>query len=482
MSKLLASIHTIEELLEKIPDAAERLEGFLRYLQASEALVRALFAEVRAGKTPSVPAPDAEGELEFGLFLYWLRLADDELEKVIPLGHELAIGLTALRHFAPASGMTDDELKLIQPGGEAYEIGIVAADGTLWTFGKFAQLDVGWLTAGINYVINLLDPASIHHPYPEPDRAYRGPLGGEKESIDIAIIGDWGCGPYGEEFGGHGPAVAVMKGVKGLKPDCVIHLGDVYYCGTDERLPPREEQQRLLDPWDSGATAPGTNFTINSNHEMYGAAGGLIDVALAEGTPFAAQNGTPYFALEYGQWLLIGLDSAYFDPSHLYMKGALGDDKNTQQKRFVQSLGDLSGRKVMVMTHHNPMSFDGDSIVQNKQAGIALWDAMKALLGRAPDVWYWGHLHLGNVYNANSVLGKSGTLCRCVGHSAIPFGNAHGMNTANVDYYAHTPLAGKSKQVQNGFAMVTLGRDGRVIRERFYEVNGEGACMEAWSS
>jgi len=480
MSELLADIRSIGELRERIPEVEARLKVFIDYLISSEQMFLNVLADAQAGVAPRPPASDIEGDLEFGLYLYWLSHPVDYFEADLSQSPAHVTATMALRHFTPTSLVGTNDFEWFQQS--AYDDGIVAADGTLWTLGKYAQLDMYWLTAGINYAINLLDPDSIAHPYPGPNQAYNSTIGDGQEHLSIAIIGDWGTGPYGQEFGGQGPAVAVMNAVRNLSPDCTVHLGDVYYCGTNaDRHPINEEQDNLLAPWNSGLTAPGRNFTINSNHEMYGAAKGLIDVALSSTTPFAHQNKTPYFALHFGAWVVIGLDSAYFDPSSLYMKGALGNADNTQQKQFVQSLGDLTDKKVLVMTHHNPMSYDGKTITPNKAAGARLWDAMIDLLGKQPDVWYWGHLHLGVAYNADSVLGAKGTMCRCVGHSAIPFGNAHGMDTQNVDYYAHTELSQGSKQVQNGFVMLRLDVNGS-FSEIFYEVTSNGDCVEGWQS
>jgi len=480
MSDLLAAIHSIGELRERIPDAEARLKGFIDYLKSSEQMLLDVIADVQADLAPRHHAPDVDGDLEFGLYLYWLSHPVDYFEADLNQSPAHVTAAMTLRHFAPTSLVRDDHFEWFQQ--TAYDVGIVAADGTLWTLGKYAQLDMYWLTAGISYAINLLDPGSIAHPYPGSDQAYNAPIGAGQERLSIAIVGDWGTGPYGQEFGGQGPAVAVMNAVKNLSPDCVVHLGDVYYCGTNaNRYPANEEQDNLIASWDSGLTAPGRNFTINSNHEMYGAAKGLIDVALSGSTPFAHQNKAPYFALCFGAWVVIGLDSAYFDPSNLYMKGALGNADNTQQKQFVQGLGDLTAKKVLVMTHHNPMSYDGSTITSNKAAGVDLWDGMVELLGRQPDVWYWGHLHLGVAYNANSVLGAKGAVCRCIGHSAIPFGNAHGMNANNVDYYAHTELSQGAKQVQNGFAVLELDADGG-FSEVFYEITSNGDRVVGWQS
>jgi hypothetical protein len=420
----------------------------------------------------SMPPADTEVHLEFGMALYWLHHPTPEHLKLMQASQAHALVMQALQHFAPHSKLTIDIPAAL--AGTPYNIGYVAADGTLFTLGKYAMLDPHWLAPIINYGINLLDPASIYAPF--PGTPYRATIDAGQPDIRIAIIGDWGTGIYDTDYAGQGPAAAVMQAIKGLAPDYVVHLGDVYYSGTDKRHPAHEEQDNFLKMWDTGTPA-NTCFALNSNHEKYGAEQGLIGIALNSGTPFSHQNRTTYFGLQYGQWVILGLDSAYFDPSTLYLQGALGDAANTQQQDFVQaSYGNLQNKKVFVMTHHSPMSFDGSTLTPNSKAGISLWDGMQATLGgKNPDVWYWGHLHLGVAYNQNSAVGVHGTLGRCVGHSAIPFGRASGMNTNNVDYYAHTELSSGSKQMRNGFAIVTLRPDG-TLTETFYEISANGLC------
>ncbi|MBL4692281.1 MAG: metallophosphoesterase [Magnetovibrio sp.] len=480
MSEILASIRSIEELIEHVPDLEDRLSELYKYLQTSEQLMLDFITDVTNGNEPRSVDPDVEGELEFGLFLHWLNNPIEAFEAEIDAIPLQTNALMMLRHFAPQSQISTDIFNAFQVS--AYELGFAAADGTLWTFGKYAQLDVRWLGTVLNYGINLAFPDTVYTPYPPANLAYNKPIGTDKDSISIAIIGDWGTGAYGDEFGGKGPAIAVMNAVRGLSPDYAVHLGDVYYSGTAENRHPRhEEQENFINDWKTGIEEPQTNFTLNSNHEMYGAAKGLIEVALAGNSPFSHQNSAPYFALDYGNWIIIGLDSAYFDPSNLYMQGAVG---GPEQQDFVDSLGLVSGankdKKVMVMTHHNPMSYDGQDITQNQKAGINLLDGIKALLGKQPDLWYWGHLHLGVAYNDASALGQLGIKSRCIGHGGIPFGNASGMIADNVDYFAHTPLQPTGTiQVQNGFAVLTIQKDG-TISEIFYEVTDTGTCVQMW--
>src|SRR6202012_2420746 len=90
------------------------------------------------------------------------------------------------------------------------------------------------------------------------------------------------------------------------------------------------------------------------------------------------------------------------------------------QATFIQGLK-LTRNKTIVMTHHNAISADGSSLVTDK-FGNNLWAQVTGAMGGAPAAWYWGHVHNGIVYTTENAT-HSSTLCRCVGHGAIPFGS-----------------------------------------------------------
>ena len=115
------------------------------------------------------------------------------------------------------------------------------------------------------------------------------------EFARVAILGDWGTGLYG--------APKIAETVRNdVDPFTVLlHLGDVYYSGTDD-----EVQQRFLDLWPARPDA--INRALNSNHEMYSGGEAYFKSTLAK----FGQNGS-YFALQNTHWTLVGLDVAYID-------------------------------------------------------------------------------------------------------------------------------------------------------------------------
>jgi hypothetical protein len=344
--------------------------------------------------------------------------------------------------------------------------GVVASDGSLVVHSDLAVADYCWVIAFIKYLLLEAEYDTLHGFVKAS-----GPITvSGRDSLTLALAGDWGSGPW-DDPGETYPAKAVLEGMQATSPDYMIHLGDVYYAGTSSAsyIDSDEEKRYFTDLWKAGSLGA---LALNSNHEMYSGANGLYE---ALGNPlFAAQGGATYFAIEFMDWLILGLDTAYYDTSTLFMTGALTD---SDQLGFVRALNP-KGKHVLLLTHHTGLAYDGSALNQ------PLWGQVCSALGKQPEVWYWGHVHNGIVYSSKSPAGK--TLARCCGHGALPFGAAYGLQTPGggtvptVTYYAHTPLGGKAPpqklRVLNGFATVCLEK-GKII-ERFYEQGNPNAVWE----
>ncbi len=349
-----------------IEDLAGTLGGILEELErqhvGASTHVQALLAQ-----QPTAPW-DGHGELAF--MLYFLHNPPPALRAEIDALPALRVVWDALAAAAAPSPFTPDSFNSLAASLPAGTMVTCNEWGDIYGRNKYEQLDAGWAWTLKNDLMNHLPKWMgkgygiadfVRHDWTQPVALQPGSDG----KVRIAIIGDWGSGKY--KLNGladkDGPACAVMDTLKQLDapPDYLVHLGDTYYSGTGpNRTPTGEETHHLVDVLMQYPTLakPGRCFTLNSNHEMYGGAHGCYG-ALAHPL-FSSQKGCSYFALEFEQWIIAGIDSAYFDPSSLYMEGGLGQETKNPQYQFLRQVK-ARGKKVIAMSHHTGISTDGRS-------------------------------------------------------------------------------------------------------------------------
>lgn len=453
-------MRTDDELLgilrEHLPEEEEgilsELSGLIRFLEASQYSLIQLMQHngIWQGQVP--PDPGGSGELEFGLVPYWIANPSSVISEWLDKHSYLKVLWNVIGALVPnrIDAANYQALKVGVKGA-----GLVADDGTLFSEIKYGQMDPGWLWAMVDYLYTRYVKKQLP-PFKTPPAPVPLDDGGSGQ-VTIGIVGDWGAGDKRS-------AAVMSQLMQQQSPDYLIHLGDVYYAGTGgDYLPLNEEQDNFVACWPK--LAKGRSFTLNSNHEMYSNAEGYFQVALAD-PRFDAQAGASCFALQYAGWTLLGLDSAYYSTDTLYMAGALGGASG-QQGQWLAGLG-LAADKCIAFTHHTGLDYQGKLPAQP-----GLWSELNGLLGGDPAAWYWGHLHNGIVYDKPT---GRGTLPRCVGHGAIPFGAAWGLENLGLPYYAHTPIPGEAPQVANGYAVLTLSSAGTVT-EAFYELGNNTAVF-----
>lgn len=408
------------------------------------------------------------------------------------LNHTVPKKLTAvLRDF----GLPESVIKEGSIDSHSIFDGFVVGDGTLYALAKYCQLDPMWTVVLAYYVwYKYIHPKGVHTFVEQPSPTFNS---SSPDGARVAIIGDWGTGAYKDGHVGKCPAQLVIDGIMQLDPlpDYIIHLGDVYYAGTK-----REERKHLIEMLPSEYT--GKLFTMNSNHEMYDGANGLFKETI-KNPKFKPQDGSTYFSLEIGDWIVVGLDSAYYDQSFLYMDGAIHNGKEgMEQIEFLQKNAAIEGKQLLLLTHHNGIEYNGSDVNET------LWQqvVVEALGGKTPDAWYWGHVHNGIVYDIPTLLEiKDNKLkqkikpgenpkFRCCGHASMPYGKGTGLfnketgeNNPGITYFGETPMdpakptLSQHLRVLNGFAVVDI--NGADFKETFYEVsNAYAAPKPVWNS
>lgn len=465
LTKLCSGLHDrltafAESELSALKADEGELAALIRQLQASEtALITRLEAAQKAQSTgeggAQLSAEDTEASgaaLEFGVALAVIEAAHPELARLLGL---------------PAPKLTQKHLDSFR---DLIAAGIVLSDGTIVGFSKYEQLDLGWAYAPINYVFNLIDKNAI-----AKFRTGNVKMKAASSDLRVGVYGDWGTG-YFPDGNLDSPAQMVLAELEKRNSAYNIHLGDVYYAGTDKhRFPAGEEQNNFIKLIAQSKLQ--NNLTLNSNHEMYGGMNGYYE-ALDSGN-FPGQQGIGYFAVESDDWVLLGLDSAYDatyknTKSILYMEGAI---REAAQLEFIAGYAN-DARPLILFTHHVCVNFDGDQ-------ATGLWNDVTGALGRSPEFWYFGHTHTGVAYSEQSYPGQQGCVARCLGHAAIPYGKAHGLFEKNgklkpvADWVAHEPLSAafpnttpaQANRVLNGFATLDLTATG--LTETMYSQTGQ---------
>jgi hypothetical protein len=281
------------------------------------------------------------------------------------------------------------------------------------------------------------------------------PFGGLPEQpVDIAddarivLVGDWGSGLKRAQCVADRIRDVLADGEAKGKQQHVIHLGDVYYTGSQE-----EYEINFLPHWPVDTGKDIGSYTLCGNHDMYRGGHAYYGTALADAR-FARQAGKSVFALRNANWQFLGVDTAY-DDKLLSTTG--------QVKWIEQQIVSNPGIRTTVLSHHPLWSAYGNTtgVELRKDIGHVLKDG-------DIDAWFWGHEHRCMVYNPQGGVQFSS----CVGHGGIPsyLMPAKKMSNPSGLRYEYRDRYGTSWEPWNtfGFAVVDLdarGLDVRYINE-----------------
>jgi hypothetical protein len=324
----------------------------------------------------------------------------------------------------------------------------VTSSGAIVGVHKYDQTDPRWILSALNMLV------SDKVPFPQPSGPNDQEVALPDQDLTMAVAGDWGTGLYSSN--------QIARWMAGHKPDITLHIGDVYYSGTEE-----EVKKKFIGRWPTGKIG---SFALNSNHEMYCGGKGLFNVTLKD-PEFALQKGKTFFSLYNKTWQIIALDTAYEShEAELYQNGVLGQpqlDWFTAQLQKAKA----ANRKVVLFTHHNPISVGGgsqDTGMMNQIFGAA----NKA--GNMCDYWFFGHEHAVAVYDPMHWQFRM-VQPRVIGHGGIPYvpstigDKGNGVKVTWTETQTYAVGKGDPKTGLNGFAMLTFPLAGGDIIENYYD-------------
>jgi hypothetical protein len=260
------------------------------------------------------------------------------------------------------------------------------------------------------------------------------------DETTIAIVGDWG--------GGNAAAQAVAKQIAALRPDHVIHLGDVYYAGT-----PKEVKERFLKYWPA-PPAPGKSFALNSNHEMYSGGYGYFDVALKE-----FKQPASYFSLANNNWRFIGLDTGYIE-----------HDLNNEQVQWLTGQFKGKNQKTILLSHHQLFSAYENTNANNLRSRVQPFLDAKQIYG-----WIWGHEHLCVAYEDHLNI-----KARCLGNGCFPYNLPENPPQIPVKWIDNRPQA-NDPDYRGTHTFGLLRIKGAQIDIDYIDQDGQVGYSEQWS-
>ena len=210
----------------------------------------------------------------------------------------------------------------------------------------------------------------------------------------IAIVGDWGTG--------QDDAKALLGAIARKNPDIVIHLGDIYYSGTEFEM-----ENYFLNIWSSVLDLDTTRtFTLSGNHDMYSGGAPYYQLIDKLGQPAS------YFCLRNDDWQFVALDTGLHDVDALDAQPTFLED--TEVQWLNDKIANAGGRRTVLLSHHQ--LFTAFESIGNASVNDKLQAQVGPVLPNVT-VWLWGHEH-------NQVIYKpyQGVLARCIGHGAYPVG------------------------------------------------------------
>ena len=218
------------------------------------------------------------------------------------------------------------------------------------------------------------------------------------EACSIGLAADWGTGTDS--------AYRVADLLRARHPDFTIHMGDVYYSGTEQ-----EYRDYFLgeDEWPRGRLG---TYVLNGNHEMYSGGAGYFGVAL----PTLGQE-TSYFCLANQYWRIVAVDTGYYARTvpllELLLRRWIRLPSPTRRWLDEVVFADATdSRPVILLSHHQWFSAF--------EAGYSTVGSNLAPFLDRVLLWLWGHEHRFAAYAPFGLHGAPRVRARCIGHGGMP--------------------------------------------------------------
>jgi hypothetical protein len=257
----------------------------------------------------------------------------------------------------------------------------------------------------------------------------------------IAVVGDWGTGQE--------DALALLKKVRGHNPDIVVHLGDIYYSGTQF-----EVDNYFYGPW-SRILKGVRSFSLSGNHDMYSGGAPYYSMIDKLGQPAS------YFCVRNDHWQIIGIDTG------LHSNDGGPTRLEDSEKEWLRDRIANFGGQTILMSHHQLFSAN-EEIEDNQSLNLSLYKAVDGLWDKIA-LWLWGHEHDLVIFGEHVNLKRG----RCVGCGAFPVG----VDEPKKRRFPEVPVLDDVQLSKNGafwalgYAILKLNADGSVTATYYQDVD-----------
>lgn len=256
------------------------------------------------------------------------------------------------------------------------------------------------------------------------------------ERIRIALVADWGAGNEIARW--------VLEQATAHRPDMLIHLGDIYYAGTDDEI-----KENFLRPLrELLGTIP--IYSLAGNHDMY--AGGAPYYRLLR----TLRQPASYFALRNRHWQILGMDTALNDSDPFTAGAGLTFLEPSEAAWHLDKINGVPARcRSIVLSHHQLFTPFGDGVGryqgQEQAINTRLLAPFASAMERIP-LWLWGHEHDLVLYDPYLGLEHG----RCIGAGSIPVAPAADHHRPNMALEA----GGRDLPRADSRARLDVGQEG----------------------
>jgi hypothetical protein len=299
----------------------------------------------------------------------------------------------------------------------------------------------------------------------------------------VGIIGDWGTGMNDAE--------ALLTDLVRQVPDVIVHLGDIYYAGTEHQA-----QETFLNVFDRvfQAIRPGLPripvFNMAGNHDYYARGTGFYQTIDEVNLPLGNNYTQPasYFCLRTADksWQILGSDTGvndhrWTDTFNPFYKGPGLEASEVDWHKDKLTDAPKNAAKTLFLSHHQLFSQYSVGSLENPHCILneQLLEIFAPYFTTKISAWMWGHEHSFAMFN-NGLYGLQRG--RLIGSSAYEQAQSSkpAPNASKVPSQPYT-LGALNNFYNHAYALIQFpqaGADNKDLAVTYYQLPSWGADQD----